>query len=308
MLRRLGGASQVQGGRGVKLFGREIAIRRKGCCFDGEPGTELVPSVTLYVKVTNACPCACPFCSNAEHAGEDEGFDLQKLLQVVREIKLSGLELTRVCVTGGEPSAAVDRVLPLLEALSDFEFKDVRLQLNTNGISRRARDLMRHPRWTLVAMSMHHYDLAMLGEIYGVRDPIEPFDLKDIGEDRLYLNCNLVRGYVDSTDKVMRLLAFAETLGAGEVGFETLRQVNAFCRERFVGIDSLDVESRDHVHRLAERTRGNACHCRNYLFAGRESNMRFYLRELCDYSSSESTLLYDGRFLCQGFGAKSVIC
>lgn len=291
----------------MKLFGHEIAVRMRGCRFNGEPEPRLVPAVVLYVRVTNACPCACPFCSNAGHAGEDVGFDLQKLLQVIREIKFSGVELSRVCVTGGEPSTACERVLSLLEALSGFEFRDIHLHLSTNGVSRQARTLMRHPRWTTVTMSLHHYDLAMLGEIYGLRAPIAPFDMKDVGEDRLSLSCSLIRGYVDSTGKVMRLLAFAETLGVGEVGFETLRPVNAFCREHFVCIDSLDVESCAHVHRLAARTSGNACHCRNYFFAGRESNLRFYLRELCDYSSSESSLLYDGRFLHQGFGTKSVI-
>ena len=39
----------------MKLFGKEILVRKKSCTEDGGSAESVKPTVKLYAKVTNAC-------------------------------------------------------------------------------------------------------------------------------------------------------------------------------------------------------------------------------------------------------------
>ena len=291
----------------VKLFGKEIRVRKLSCSEDGGPCEPGRPTVKIYAKVTNACNARCRFCSNGLHSkGID--FDADKLLDIVRAIEQSRLRLQRVCLTGGEPSCAEDAVRRFLKGMEDDDLCDVPVFLSTNGISPAARRLMRHPRLNCVTMSLHHYDYGKLGEIYGIGGPVAPFEDMGVESRKFTATCNLMRGFVDSAGEAKKMMDFALEIGCSELGFVSLLDKNAFCREAFVGIDDLHLEMLDHVIFVTRHEKPSVCRCVNYLYASGDRTLSVYLRDVTDGDNCESSLLFDGKYLRQGFESDSIIC
>ncbi len=290
----------------VRLFGRRIQVRKLSCSENGGPCEPCGPMVKIYVKVTNACDARCRFCSNMAHS-ERIDFDASKLLDIVRTIEKSKLRLQRVCLTGGEPSCAEDAVLGFLKGMEDDDLRDVPVFLSTNGISPAARRLMRHPRLNCVTMSLHHYDYGKLGEIYGIDGPVAPFENMGVERHKFTAACNLMKGYVDSAGEAKKMMDFALEIGCSELGFVSLLDKNAFCREAFVGINDLHLETLDHVIFVMRHERPSVCSCVNYLYASGDRTLSVYLRDVTDGGNCESSLLFDGKYLRQGFESDSVI-
>ena len=100
-------------GKFVKLFGKPIAIKTKGCNHDGYEGGPIPPSVNLFVKITNNCNALCPFCSNAGYRSTSV-FDVDKLFMIIEELLSSQIMINRLNITGGEPSSEPDRTREVL--------------------------------------------------------------------------------------------------------------------------------------------------------------------------------------------------
>lgn len=290
----------------MKLFGKEILVRKKACAMDGGVGESVKPAVRLYVKVTNACNARCRFCSNGDHS-EKIVFNVGKFLEIVRAIERSRFGLQRVCITGGEPSCAENTVMDILRGMESNDLRDVPLFLSTNGISDSARRLMRHTRLDCVTMSLHHYDYGRMAEIYGVRDRIEEFSNLGIAPRKFTASCNLMRGFIDSAGEAKRMMDFALRIGCGELGFVSLMEKNAFCKEAFVDIDDLRIGDVEHVISVSRHASPMGCRCRNFLYASGNRTLSVYLRDAGNFDNSESVLLFDGQHLMQGFGSENVI-
>ena len=290
----------------MKLFGKEILVREKACAVDGGVGESVKPTVRLYAKVTNACNARCRFCSNGNHS-ERIVFNVMKFFEIVRTIKRSRFNLQRVCITGGEPSCAENTVMDILRGMESNDLRDVPLFLSTNGISDSARRLMRHPRLDCVTMSLHHYDYGRMAEIYGVRDRIEEFSNLGIAPRKFTASCNLMRGCIDSSGEAKRMMDFALQIGCGELGFVSLMEKNAFCKEAFVDIDDLRIGDVEHVISVSRHASPMGCRCRNFLYASGNRTLSVYLRDAGNFDNSESVLLFDGQYLRQGFGSENII-
>ena len=290
----------------MKLFGKEILVRKQSCTEDGGSAESVKPTVKLYAKVTNACNARCRFCSNGTNS-ERIDFNVAKFLEIVRTIEASRFCLQRVCVTGGEPSCAEETVLDIVKGMDSEDLQDVPVFLSTNGISASARRLMRHPRFNCVTMSLHHYDYAKLGEIYGVAEPIKKFEDMGMESRKFTATCNLMKGYVDSADEVKKMMDFALQIGCSELGFVSLMDKNAFCRDAFVDVDSLRLEVVDHLISVSRHTSTTGCKCRNYLYASGDKTLSVYFRGVANADSCESVLLFDGQNLRQGFSSENIV-
>ena len=290
----------------MRLFGKEIRVRKTACGENGAPGGPLAPMVRLYAKVTDACNARCPFCSNGGPAGAID-FDLGKFLEVVRAILGSGAALQRVCLTGGEPSCAEGTALGILQAMEADDLLDVPVFLSTNGISPAARRLMRHPRLDRVTMSLHHWDRGRLAELYGLEGPVPDFGDLGVERRKLTATCTLVRGYVDSADEARRMMDFALRIGCSRLGFVSLMPKNAFCREAFVDVDDLRLDEVEHLIPVSRHASPSGCKCRNFLYASGDRTLSVYARGATNPDDSDSILLFDGRCLRQGFGRENAI-
>ncbi len=289
------------------LFGHPIALKTVGCAHDDMPGGPVPPSVNIFVKVTNGCNAHCRFCSNAGAAPVGH-FHMDKLRLVIAEVQRAGLIVNRLNVTGGEPACVPQRVGQLLEMMDEPAFRGIHVHLNTNGLLPDSQRLMRHPRWDSISVSLHHYDLARLSELYGVEIADDVFRFTDIDMMKVNASCNLIRGYIDSTEQAHRMMDFCLDHHFTRLGFVGLMPVNDFCRRNMVPLDELRMDDIPHCHFTESQHRGKDCKCSNWLYNNRLRVLEVYMRHYLNPTYCESSLLYDGEHLRHGFHSDNIIC
>lgn len=291
----------------MEIFGKEIAVKSHGCNVMDEPGQRIIPSVNLFVKVTKGCNAHCKFCSNANSTDASSVFNIPKLITVIKELKGNGICINRINITGGEPSVVSPLVYKILDTVEENSFDDIHLHLNTNGLLPQSQEMMRHPRWDSISMSLHHYDVSKLSELYGCRIPEKAFDFEGIDLQKVNSSCNLVKGYIDNAEEAHKMLDFNLDLGIPRVGFVALMKVNDYCWEHFVDLEDIHLDSIPHVYFTKSMNRGSDCKCSNYLYNRDLKILEIYMRNYANPNYCESSLVYDGEYLRQGFHQDNII-
>lgn len=271
------------------------------------PGKPIAASVNLFVKVTNSCNSHCLFCSNASSLRTDKRFNVDKLFKVIREIKSKGIILNRINITGGEPSVVPSLVRDIVQRLISEKIDDVHLHLNTNGLLPDSQNLMQIERWDSISISLHHFEIKRLSELYGCPISSSAFDFDGIDKQRLNVSCNLIKGYVDSLDTIGRMLDFVLDLGIPRIGFVALMKINDYCKKHFIDIDKFNLEDIPHVYFTKSMNRGANCKCSNYLYNRDTKVLEIYMRNYSNPFYCESSLVFDGEFLRQGFHDNNII-
>ena len=292
----------------IDFKGKSISVKEFDCQFGSLPGERISPHVNLFVKVTSGCNAHCSFCSNAGAVASKNPFDTDKLLRIIEELQSTKIRVNRVNITGGEPSIVIPLVEGILDHLSEATFSGIHVHLNTNGLLPASQELMRHPRWDSISMSLHHYSLPKLSELYGIRIPETALHFEGIDMQKINASCNLIKGYVDSPEEAGKMLDYAVELGIPRIGFVALMKVNDFCRKHFVDIDAINLESIPHVYFTKSMNRGINCKCSNYLYNKNLRVLEIYMRNYSNQYYCESSLVYDGEFLRQGFHSDNIIC
>ena len=140
----------------VDFYGKQIAVKEFDCSLGTLNPERISPFVNLFVKVTNGCNARCLFCSNADAKPTYKTFDIDKLEDIVLKLKEQSIKVNRLNITGGEPSVVSPLVENILQRMDGKVFDDIHLHLNTNGLLPQSQELMRHPRWDSISMSLHH--------------------------------------------------------------------------------------------------------------------------------------------------------
>lgn len=290
----------------IKLFGKPIAVKTMGCNHEGCVGLPIPPSVNLFVKVTDGCNAHCAFCSNA-NAPATTGFDKDKLFKAVDEVLKQGLIINRINITGGEPSCVSDRVELILQDLDRKEYQGIHVHLNTNGLLSQSQELMKHPRWDSISVSLHHYDTRKLSEIY--QTEIKESALRFEGVDMMKVNasCNLIKGYIDNTTEAHRMMDFCLEHGFTRLGFVGLMPVNEYSRGCFVSLDELHLDEIPHCYYTESKDRGKDCKCSNYLYNKNLWVLDVYMRHYANPKYCDSSIMFDGQHLRQGFYSNNII-
>lgn len=290
----------------VTLFEKKIAVKAIGCNHEGCLGGPIPPCVNLFVKVTNGCNAHCAFCSNAGTLATTK-FDYEKLYRIIDEILDSGLILNRLNITGGEPSCVSSRVEKILGKMEDKAYQDIHVHLNTNGILPHSQELMRHKRWDSISVSLHHYDIVKLSEIYQTRIQPDALDFRGIDMMKVNASCNLIKGYIDRTEEAHKMLNFCLDKGFTRLGFVGLMPVNVYSCEHFVSLEELHLTNIPHCYFTESKNRGEDCKCSNYIYNRHLKVLDVYMRHYANPLCTESSLMYDGQYLRQGFYEKNII-
>lgn len=291
----------------VRLFDNRISIKSRGCNYGSQRPTWIPPAVNLFVKVTNGCNAHCAFCSNAGCGGINAEFDYDKLWRIVDELRANRILVNRVNITGGEPAIVPDIVYCILEQASVKRNEDIHLHLNTNGLLATSQTLMRHHRWNSISMSLHNYDIDILSAIYGTQISNDTFRFNGVNMGIVNASCNLIRGYIDNSTEVEKMLRFAISLGLPRLGFVALMKVNDYCQEHYVDFDEIDFETIPHLYFTESRNRGANCKCSNYLYNHNGRILEVYMRNYANPNYCESSLMFDGQYLRQGFHDDNII-
>lgn len=291
----------------IDFKGKSISVKDFDCKLGTLQAGPIAPFVNLFAKVTKGCNARCLFCSNADTPAMHTSFDIPKLLDIVKSLQDAGVRVNRINITGGEPSVVSPLVYRILDAIEDNGLDNIHLHLNTNGLLPQSQELMQHPRWDSISMSLHHYDAARLSELYGCRIPESAFDFEGIDLQKVNSSCNLVKGYIDNAEEAHKILDFNLDLGIPRIGFVALMKVNDYCRERFVDLEDIHLESIPHVYFTKSMNRGGDCKCSNYLYNRDLKILEIYMRNYANPNYCESSLVYDGEYLRQGFHQNNII-
>lgn len=291
----------------VRVGDTFVDVKEYGCRMMDVQPFRIDPCVNIFVRVTDGCICACPFCSNAGAVPPRRPFDVGRLLEFSSMLADAGVTVNRVNVTGGEPALVSDLVGKILDGYSSPAFSEIHLHLNTNGVLPSSMELMRNPRWNSVSVSLHHYDRERLSELYGFPVPEEAFRFDGVDMMKVNASCNLIRGYIDSPEEVRRMLDFALDIGLTRIGFVSLMKVNGWCRDHYVDFSELDFESIPRVHFTRTMDRGLDCKCSNYLYSRDLRVLEIYNRNYLNRNYCESSLVYDGEHFRQGFGKTAIV-
>lgn len=291
----------------VDFCGKKIAVKEFDCSLGTLPPERISPFVNLFVKVTNGCNAHCLFCSNAGAMPSTKPFDIDKLMVIILKLKEHGIKVNRVNITGGEPAVVSQLVAQILQRLEEKEFEDIHMHLNTNGLLRQSQQLMTIPRWDSISMSLHHYDINRLSELYGCQITDDAFQFRDIDKQKVNVSCNLIKGYIDSPEETHKMLDFALELGIPRIGFVALMKVNDYCKERFIDLEDVHIDTIPHVYLTKSMNRGADCKCSNYLYNKDLKILEIYMRNYANPLYCESSLVFDGEYLRQGFHQNNII-
>ena len=291
----------------VDLFDKPFLIKNIGCRTEATSGGFIPPSINLFVKVTNNCNAGCHFCSNGYHAYDRLGFNLEKLWHIIDILIANQIIVNRVNITGGEPAIVANLVYKILDKASEDKYSSLHFHLNTNGLLPTSQELMRHSRWNSISVSLHHYDLETLSQIYGAKIGKNALTFRNINLDTINASCNLIKGYIDSPSEVEKMLKFVVSLGLPRLGFVALMKINDYCKNHFVDFDEIDFTAIPHLYFTESRNRGKDCKCSNYLFNHNGKILEVYMRNYANPHYCESSLLFDGLYLRQGFHDDNII-
>lgn len=291
----------------IDFCGKKIAIKEFDCSLGTLNPERISPFVNLFVKVTNGCNAHCLFCSNAGTIPTSKPFDIAKLEDIILKLKERGIKVNRLNITGGEPAVASSLVEQILQCMDRNGFDDIHTHLNTNGLLPQSKELMRHPRWDSISMSLHHYEIDKLSELYGCKISEDAFTFEGINKQILNVSCNLIKGYIDNPEEAKKMLDFALDLGIPRIGFVALMKVNDYCKEHFIDLEDIHIDTIPHVYFTKSMSRGTNCKCSNYLYNRSLKILEIYMRNYANPQYCESSLVYDGEYLRQGFHENNII-
>ena len=291
----------------VDFYGKQIAVKEFDCSLGTLNPERISPFVNLFVKVTNGCNARCLFCSNADAKPTYKTFNIDKLEDIVLKLKEQSIKVNRLNITGGEPSVVSSLVENILQRMDGKVFDDIHLHLNTNGLLPQSQELMRHPRWDSISMSLHQYDIDKLSELYGCKIHDDAFKFEEVNKQKLNVSCNLIKGYIDNPEEAHKMLDFALELGIPRIGFVALMKVNDYCKERFIDLEDIHIDTIPHVYFTKSMNRGKDCKCSNYLYNKDLKILEIYMRNYANPQYCESSLMFDGEYLRQGFHDNNII-
>lgn len=178
----------------------------------------------LYVDVATACNAACPFCI-APTVGRENGEGFLEGLKWA-------LDFTQYCygsvqVTGGEPT--LNRRLPeVIRAIAQRMFHRVVLNTNGSGIKEPSIVIdLEAAGFTHVNLSRHHYIEERNQEVMRFNRVADATDESFVRAVELVqrsgmmprINCNLLRGYIDSEQEIEKFVSWCAGFGVFNIAF-----------------------------------------------------------------------------------------
>lgn len=184
----------------------------------------------LYVDTTFACNASCPFCIAPTKGRREspEFFD-----GLIAAFRLTSFADGTIQIVGGEPCIS-PRLPRIIHEAKRFGFR--RSVLNTNGTqhpSVTAWDLT-ECGFTHVNISRHHCDEEQNQEVMRFRKPVtnkqvvaRAHEVIDAGMT-LRMNCNLIKGHIDSVPKMVRYIRWCRSFGCENVSFSQVFPLGQF--------------------------------------------------------------------------------
>jgi molybdenum cofactor biosynthesis enzyme MoaA len=192
----------------------------------------------LDLKLTNECNGNCPFCIEAKGYSPQNTASAEKLAETI-----NAQDIQTVLILGGEPLLYPD-IVKLLSLIR----KDLNIVLTTNG-SLLTPDLASAmtPYIKGMNISIHHSTSAKHEELTKIKFNSETLykSIHAFGANKIRINCNLVKGYVDTRSEAEAMCGMVRRLGVSKLRFAELQNCPALyvnARDIFVGFGGLSAD------------------------------------------------------------------
>ncbi len=254
----------------VDIFSNIVPLKGYSCnksgdCNEVKPnwlcflGGTIDYGVSLYIYVQGSCNAYCKFCNM--HCEKNEyNMDFDVLENSLKELK-NKVIITRIGITGGEPFLDFERLDHTIAMCKKY-FPDIQLTVHTNGTFLNKIDQLNGlNQLDEIHISRHHYDDNVNSEIFQSRTSNE-HDICNVGKilkNKIYLNCVLIKNYIDTEKKVEKYLEWALSCSIHNVVFVDLTNLNSYCKENFVDLFKLNLENNFHTCETVKNI--NICSC-----------------------------------------------
>lgn len=291
----------------LEIFGKQIKLKEYNCDFFERSGEKITePSVYLYIQ-TKGCNSRCEFCEYYDLAND---FNFDKFEKVLGEIS-SKIRIKKFGITGGEPTLNWGNFTRIISLCKQYNTQS-EFSLNTNGA--RWYELFNsgvYKDFHFISLSRHHYNWVINNEILKSQSP----NSRDIIEStkiqvhplQIQLKCNLISGYIDSTEEIIRYLNWANVVGINECGFSSLMPINTYSKENFVDFSTKELLLNKSFF-LTKSFSKTGCVCKNYVYLPNDNfrnPIRIYHKNA--YAPENSFFLtYDGSNLRRGFSGEII--
>ena len=207
---------------------QEVYKEKETKIFDKKINIYIPNNLSLFV--TNVCNSKCFFCINGNYTGQDvnDKFYYRSLKEILNELSPEEFEIT---ITGGEPTFKVERFVKTLKMCHErgFHFRTI----STNGLNLlekyKGKEVCEYmvENGTIHNISISRMDIKNNKEIMG-RDSLNDNDIEKLAnffnnhDAEMRISCNLIPGYVDSMDKILKFVDYYQNIGVPTVMFREL--------------------------------------------------------------------------------------
>lgn len=251
----------------------------------------------LYVLVNNKCNARCKYCVKQ---GEDLLFSVRQFVDTFKNIN-NTFDLTEVHFVGGEPTLDMNKLEQSMAAVSVIN-KNVKIYVHTNGAV--INELSNNRYIDHIVLSRYAIKDEDNNRIFNTKTVAqlnEIIEFRDI--HKIILRCNLIKGYVDNRQELVRYLEMAASLGINKVELRSLTKLNRFCKEHFVDFNTFDLQSCESFKKID--CLGNyinekqCCRCDNYIYSTRNISIKH--EHIIKKNEAAMCLMYTEDGLTAGF-------
>lgn len=294
----------------VEIFGKCMDIKFNDCISDGEQQSFHERALTLYIHINKICNARCKFCNIYKQCAPKVELDFHKLSEVLIELERVN-KLGRIAITGGETFLDIELLDNVLSTIKRTIESPI-VTINTNAsMLYKLYQLRNFDVLTEIRISRHHYLDQKNDSVFGIKcatlsDISEA--VKKYGSNIIKLNCNLIKGYIDSVSEISKYLDTVSGIGISEVGFVGLMPFNQYCIEHYVDYSSFNFSDNFlRVRNLADR---NICQCDNLLYSSPKTCkiVQIYFRQVLELKCAycrQFTYSYDNNLIA-GFGEQII--
>jgi organic radical activating enzyme len=278
----------------INLFNSEVNLRENYCSRDNDvPLRVEQPYINLYVRFSG-CNANCSFCEFKTC----NKFNFQKFQSYVTELA-SKIELRKISFTGGEPGLhfeTLKEAVKLCKTVSPDSF----YVLNTNSTNIEKTATL---GLDSISVSRHHFNQQLNDEVFN----IETASLKTLEQlndnNLIHLSCNLIKGYIDSPEKIEEYVNEAAKHGLCDLGFVSLMKVNSWTTDKHIAFN----DKIENFFKVIEWKDGDSCFCNNYLYTSKNNLTKpvsIYNRNVLKPNCFENMLTFDGENIRIGYTGK----
>ncbi|MCK9575528.1 MAG: radical SAM protein [Candidatus Pacearchaeota archaeon] len=291
-----------------KLFDKTIQLKDYYCEQKGYAKCPVErPYVNMYVQF-RGCNANCPFCEFKDVATY---FDLSAFTDAITEVSKK-IEIRKISFTGGEPTLKLGNLIAAVNVARKKVPSAFRV-LNTNGLNLNELYSLGLDKYlNSISLSRHHFDNDINNTILGFNAPTDK-DITRIQKNttdkfKLHLSCNIIKGHIDSNEKIQEYLEAAASMGIHDTGFVSLMKANEYAKSHYVDFSTI-IETNNNLHNIKEWHYKDICKCNNYMYIPKNTNydaVQTYSRCAIKPSCSTNLLVFDGANLREGFNGKVI--